>query len=364
MLLIWLAFIPLGIQARGVKALIESLREMPAYSATARVTVTPAGGAEDIEQIVRLHCSPLADTLYSPVSYLVELDDAEAGSLAPFSAFTGESLYKWDGRMMRQYNATDSTVTPSLVITAPFAELLPAVIAATIEREVDGPYAEVDYDDERGELVIRQVVDSVEYGSKMYRFDPERSLPLSIDMVNNQGTPMESAMTVVYEADSLAPMVDAAMVYQLHNEVMSLFADDNLRPESFLDFPVPQVNLREVSGNRYEYRPGYETLLIFLDEDDPEDMLQAVEEVVEARPEFKATEILYILTRGNIDGMRANGGVNRRSHVLLNGSHLAGQLGARQFPLFVLVDEKGVVDAVGHDVNNNIPAIVNEILSE
>lgn len=364
MLLIWLAFIPLGTQARGVNALIESLRGMPCYSAQARVTVSPAGGGSEIEQLVRLHSSPASDTVFSRVSYLVELEDAGGDPYAPFSAFTGQSLYKWDGRMMRQYDVADSEVTTTLVATAPFTELLPAVIASTIEREMDGPCAEVDYDGESGVLVIRQVVDSMEYARKRYRFDPLRLTPLSIDMVNNQGTPMESSMTVTYVTDSVAPAVDAVMVYRLHGDVMGRFADDNLCPESFLDFPVPQFNLREVSGNRYEYRPGYETLMIFLDGDDPEEMLQAVEEVIEARPELKATEILYILTRGNIDGMRANGGVNRRSHVLLNGAHLARQLGASRFPLFVLVDGTGVVDAVGHDVNNNIPAIVNEILSE
>ena len=357
MLLLWLAIIPLGLKAQGITDVIAGLERLTPYSAEAQVEIKPPGVGDNVVYDARLAASAPSDTASSVCDFIVEYrrvgDDREGRWC--FDAFVDSVLYRFNGSRFTETPFTDTDAMPRLRVKTLFDELLPASLALQLSRAVDAPNMDVDVVP-MGPDIVDVTVRERYYGAVVYEQHLRVSLPTYSPLSLRKERPddvagMESWMEVKYlKGASPAQVVDADMLWRLQPDVMSRFSGDNLAPENFVGYPFPGLTLPDTEGGRFTYEPRYPTLLILIDDENPnygiERIIEDVRDVYPSSPYADELDILYVMLPRYIDAIPASRSPRRNEHILVGGEGLARQLDSTFYPLMMFINDEGVVERV------------------
>lgn len=368
MLFLWLAFIPWSIYARGIDDILSALRS-PAGTATAEVEILSPGSDAAPFDVALMWWK---GGNVAPADYLVEYRRADIDdSPTAFAALTDSALYRYDGKQFRENSNIRGQITTEMALNAPFAWLLPPMVADDIESALaaDSPLrtrydVETDGPDRLTLTLTTTIADGSVSRTSVYRFVNPGMRLAELTMVRNPGTPAENSLHASYTA---APRLTATptALWQRHGDLLGLFAGHNMQPASFAGFPMPRFTLPAMRGGRYTFEPRYETLIVVIDDEavDLEDAARQVRTGLALAGDRGAQiSVIYITMSRWADAMRASDHPSGHETYLLDGASLLRQLGGTETPLLILVDDYGVVESVAQGTNFKLTDIVREMI--
>lgn len=371
-----------------ISAIAEKLNKTEAYTDSARFVMAMESMSNDVAYDIALHqkAAP-ADTL-SPCSYIVRWNAADRGRSGGFTAYFDGNIYSHTGgnRRMAEFHAdTDTTVfrpsNPSAGMqqTAQFANLLPAFIGAELKKMAADP-----------ECSLRLTTDTVVGGRRMqaisavharggltartlrYVLDPETSLPISMEIVNNPGSDSEQSISVVYSGSPALKCgeISEESLAAMFPDAFTRYRRGRMDVRRLTGHVLPGFSLPTTTGERYTRENGDSfrrpTVVALIDDTAPEAAATVtnLREAI-ARADSPA-DLIMAFTGNNVDRIEALApDIRPGEHLLISARGLARDLGAAALPTIIVCDSEANVGAVLTGFNNTqssdvIKAIDNE----
>ena len=196
-----------------------------------------------------------------------------------------------------------------------------------------------------------------------YRFD-KNGLPVSFEIVNNPDEPTEQIVSVKYSNVNVDVVggIDDKYLKTRYPDDFARFHPDSLRPESFVDRPMPSFAFPEVDKKRISHVRGQSfrrpTIIVVLEPD--ESVPDIMRSMINAEKDF---DLIFAFTGRDIRLIEELSGESDISSktVVYNGDALARDMGAKQLPLFVACSADGTVEKVATGFNKAIEKFVSNL---
>lgn len=374
------ALSPLGLQARGIADIVSSLRNGGDYHSKVNYSVTLPQNNADVVYDIDLTGLPAEGDTFAPCRYVIDWTlDTPSGPVSGFSAYFDGNHYRYRGDRLQEYHLSWDSIpfkagsrTPAIQNMAQFVELLPAYIAADLERmEADGAYR-VTVRPERifnGSQVLPVTAVMTVGGEDVmeveYLFDSATLRPVRYSKESNPGSITEQTIMAVYTpaVGEIPPVLDEGTLMEAHPEVFEKYRESNFRIENLRGLPVPEFALPQPDGGRMIHHRGERfkapTVIALLDPTTGmnRDVINALRGAMD-QLEIPA-EIIFAFTGTNSDAVHEIvPTVRHGEHLLLNARSLVRDCGAASLPVTIIAGEDGVVKNVVLGLNNELGDIV------
>ena len=369
----------------GVSRIIDKLRDIKCYNATATFSVTMPQLNDDVVYALRMTQEEAkADTLL-PCSYLIDWSmTSREEPVNGFSAYFSGNHYRFAGERLQEYHTKWDPIpfSPSLLgskmpggvqRTAQFANLLPATIAEQLTLMLSDKSYNLNLHPDT--LISGQhlaVIDAVMHlnGSTameaMFAFDIATSMPAELRFENNPGSVSEQTVNVKYTDTSLADdcePVTEEMLMSRYREAFENFRESNFRIENLPGTRLPGFALPTTTGERYMRRTADSfrtpTIVALLDASHgfTKEMVKELRAAVDALP-YNADLIMAFVNK-HIDQIEETvPSIRPGEHLLMGAKPLARDCGAASLPAVILCDAQGTVKNVILGYNNDLASDV------
>ena len=364
-----------------INAIADRLNKTEAYTDSARFVMSMESMSNDVAYDIALRqkAAP-ADTL-SPCSYIVRWNAADRGRSGGFTAYFDGNIYSHTGgnRRMAEFHAdADTTVfrpsdpSTGMQQTAQFANLLPAFIGAELKKMAADP-----------ECSLRLTTDTVVGGRRMqaisavhgrggftartlrYVLDPETSLPVSMEIVNNPGSDSEQSISVTYSgapARSCGEISEESRT-EMFPDAFTRYRRGRMDVRRLTGHSLPAFSLPTTTGERYTRENGDSfrrpTVVAIIDDTAPEAeaTVANLREAI-ARADTPS-DLIMAFTGNNVDRIEALAPDMRQGeHLLISARGLARDLGATSLPTIIVCDADAKVGIVLTGFNNTLSSDV------
>lgn len=373
-----------------VQKIIHALRGVECYHATARFSVTMPQLADDVVYGLELtQTAAPADTLL-PCTYLIDWTmTSRENPVTGFSAYFSGNHYRYSGQRIQEYHMSHDPI-PFLTIagsgitqkgvqrTAQFANLLPSVLAETLQEMSTSSMYTLTYHTDRKvngrKAIVIEAVMKLNGTTAMeatYSFDARDLMPLTILLENNPGSVSEQTVTVTYESTETSsgciPVSDA-MLTKRYTQAFENFRESNFKVENLVGKPLPGFALPTTTGERYMRRTAdalrAPTVVALLDATQgfTPDIVAALRQAADALP-YEADLIMAFVDKHveSIEAIVAE--LRPGEHLLMSATPLVRDCGAASLPAILTVDPMGTVRNVMLGFNNDLSSDVIQAMA-
>lgn len=383
------ALIPFGATAVIPSDIVDSLRSAPAYSASARFTVSMPQLSDDVVYSLDIRQIPEpADTILG-LGYLVDWHSVSGtpATIEGFSAYCpGGHHYRFNGHRLQEYHFAElpeafiSPLGPSkgVHLTAQYISLLPFAIADELERMIaDTAYTVIFHPDTliggRRVCAVCSVlsVGGVTAQEAEYVFSPDTYMPLRVRLENSPGTISEQSVEISYiprkVAAPVTPVTDQTLA-EAYPEVFATMRQSNFRFSSLPGTRLPAFALPTSTRERYSrglndsFRAP--TIVVMLSAADAMSgpMVSAVRQAVDSSP--APADVIWVVAEKDTDAAESTVGLPREGeHLLINGRSLMRDCAAADLPALLLCDTAGVIRYATVGFNNQLASDVIQMLA-
>lgn len=375
------ALCPLGLPAQGIADVCRKLREAACFRADATFAVTLPQSDADVTYTLKLASAAAADTL-APCSYLTDwsLATPSGGTSEGFSAYFAGHHYRYQSQRLQEYHLEWDSVpfrpngnVPGVQISAQFADLYPAFIAAELERISTDPRYSVNVSGPRtfdGHTALRidavMTISGVTAMERTWILEEPTMLPLRITTESNPGQITEQSVLVSYSYPTPSepcPEITEAALTAAYPEVFEKYRENNFTIESLAGQPLPTFSLPTTTGERYTYHRGdgfkAPTVVVMMDPTAGfnAEIVGQVRSAIDRLP--REAEAIWVFNSTNTDAIEAIVPELRPGEqLLMNGKSLIRDCGVASLPVIVIADSKGEVKKVNLGFNRDLSNIV------
>ena len=375
------ALYPLGVNARGINAVIDKLNAISDFRAEVSYSVSLPSVADDVVYDVDLAAvpAPAADSL-SESDYLIQWKlPVESGFSEGFLAYFDGHHYRYRDHRLQEYHFEwDSipffTGNGGVQRNGQFVELLPRSLARDLSKMMaDTSFTVVGTTDTTVNGVLSDVVKATQsvkgYDGRYFTLvtDASDGRPLRIENEYNPMQISEQLVTINYRYpsfdDDLSDVYSEAKLMEMFPEVFEKYRESNYRIENLKGLPLPGFSLPTTTGERYTRHKGDKfaaaTVLAIIDPAvaSAEETIAEMRRVAMNSP--RQTDLVFAFVSNNVDTIEPLVGEARPGeHYLMTARSLARDCGTSVFPTIIVVDTLGNVADVVLGFNNHLSSDV------
>ncbi len=383
--LVFVATLPLAMQAAGLVSLGDIARRLSSYDSYAdscSYEVYLPSLSDPVCYGVRLYSASNqdGDTL-APCRYLIEWSlSAPDGVVEGFSAYADGAHYRFRDKRLQEYHtewdsvpfAPGGRVRAGVQNQVQFAELLPQYMGRKFSDMVsDSTYVSKVTTDTvvggRKSLVVsgRRRVNGYDAAEYVYVLDPDSFLPRLVELENNPGQLGEQSISVRYMCGSERPCdINAETLAARYPDAFGKYRESSFSLENLPGKPMPRVVAPTTTGERYLHEKGepfaVPTVFVFMESavGSCGDVVRAVREAVDYLP--MGVDVIWAFFDHRVDDIEAVvPSIRPGEHLLMNARGAASDCGVgADTPVLVFVGADGVVRDFVQGYNQDLKSIV------
>lgn len=361
--------------ATDISEILDVWSQPRCYNATAEYSIWMPQRDDAVKYTIKLSQRPPAgNSALMPCDYIIEWEyrGGETPTIG-FSAYTDGHHYRFNGHgKINEYDVkTDSASFhakrpyASVQRAAQFVSLLPAAAALEISDLISDTAWVANI--KENTLIVEMLHSRDVVNRRRYTLGPD-SLPISILIENNIGAISEQSVEVSYTPsnDDCNP-VSEEMLSQRFPEQFAHLRPSNYTINNLEGQPLPRIALLTPTGERYLHNRGdgfrRPTIVALLDADNPT-APQTVNALRDAIGESSVpADLIFAILQPDIYTTEdLLGTLYPGEHHLMGARTWANDVGADQFPTFIVCNDKGFVTKVIVGENKDIIPIVIETL--
>ncbi|MCI9607403.1 MAG: hypothetical protein HFJ94_04425 [Muribaculaceae bacterium] len=383
LLLIASVTFPVGVEARGVKAVADSLSRLTDISVPVRFTVAMPQLTEDVIYNIGVTCRSTADTLLFPCSYLIDWSiEGRTPEVRGFAAYYEGNHYRFSGDKLQEYHASSDSVpfmpkrfgamsSDGVQQSAQFVNILPVSIADALRKmAADSCYTIAFTEDTVVGGVPSAVVKAVMVvGGQTameseYVLDRDSFFPRRIHFENSPGSVSEQTADVEFgtPASPEVQITEPALI-ELYPDVFAKMRRSSFSLEKLVGQPLPGFNAPTPTGERYSRRAGDHfaspTVIAIIDPSVSfaPDAVASLRRAVSQAP--VECGLVMAFTSTNADLIEEVAGTPAVGEAILQSARgVARDMGAAQLPAVLLVKKDSTVADVIVGYNKDLASDV------